>query len=230
MKKVLLLAAVAALAASTVSAQAADVASPDPAGTNDLYFGTGNPNGDFTTAAGSNAVLGLRADIRGGSLIAPTIDSGTGLDNLYVVPAGQSGGGALWDFVYSVDVSQAGGSFAAYIANITVTGPGGSASFNPITQVPDNDAPNHTAELANGIAQNAENIVFGGGNPDALGVYTIDLTLNNNVNGVAGSLVAEDIIKVDVVATPLPSAANMGLGMLAVIGAAGMLRKKLRTA
>ena len=78
------------------------------------------------------------------------------------------------------------------------------------------------------VQQNAENIGFGfiGGSPNTTGVYTIDLTYTDTKTGAT----ADDVIKVDVVATPLPSAANMGLGMLAVIGAAGMLRKKLRTA
>jgi hypothetical protein len=52
----------------------------------------------------------------------------------------------------------------------------------------------------------------------AAGSTSYDFDPDANPTGGAGA------------STPLPSAASMGLGMLAVIGAAGMLRKKLRTA
>jgi hypothetical protein len=229
MKKILMLAAVAAIAAATTAAQADTLGyngNVKVDSTGDLYFGAGNLNGDFATSTASTGeVLGLRADIRFGSLITAT-DSSPGVTNLYTVPAG--GSPAAWDFVYSVDVSGTSNTLANYVATLTITPPVGvGGSFDPLL-VPDNNGPRNEDKTT--VAQNAENIGFPsfGGNPNLTGVYTFNLQLFA-VGGVAGSAIASDTIFVNVVPTPLPSAANMGLGMLAVIGAAGMLRKKLRT-
>jgi hypothetical protein len=232
MKRVILAAVVAMVAASTGAAVHADTLAFNQGvavdGTGNLYTGTGNPNGDFATSTGSTgAVLGLRADIRQGSLITGT-DSGSGALNLYSVPYGYNAGLAKWDFVYSIDVTNTGKLLSAYTATLTVTAPGGgSTAFNPLL-ISDNNGPRHPYDpTINTIAQNSENIVFGGGNPNLLGQYTFDMTLTDTSTGTQ---VAEDKMFVDVVPTPLPSAAGMGLAALGVIGAAALLRKKLRAA
>jgi hypothetical protein len=50
--------------------------------------------------------------------------------------------------------------------------------------------------------------------------------ISNPLVGTIGGTITQSAVAV----TPLPSAASMGLGMLAVVGAASMLRKKLRVA
>jgi hypothetical protein len=230
MKKVLALLAAAIMAAGTAAARANTVAynqnvaddggSPTPY----LFFGTGNPNGHFTTDSNNGIVIGLRADTRFVGPIAP-VDSAPGVTNLYNSTAG-GGSLALWNYVYSIDVSGATDTnLNDYVATISITGPGGALpSYDAIHDIPDNDGPHHAAELANGVAQNSENIGFIGGNPNLAGLYTIDLTLKD----ARGAVVASDEIFVN--AAPLPSAATMGLGMLALVGAAGLVRKKLRIA
>ena len=231
MKKVLMLAVVAAIVAGNTAIQAASVNTYNDSvnatqGNGNLYFGTGNPNGLFavTTDSALGIQLGLRADIRGGSLITAT-NGPTGVNNLYTVPLGFGGSpnGALWDFVYSIDVGT--GSLSDYTANIEVTPTLGiPVAFDPFS--PSDNEPSGSTH----VAQNAENIIFG--LPPALGdliastpnQYKFDLTLTNKSTGA----VTEDIMFVN--AVPLPSAAGMGLGMLGLIGAAGLLRKKFGTA
>ncbi len=189
MKKILMMAAVAAIAASTASAQADTVFNTNVVGTGSpppgiLFFGSGNPNGNFTVGNNGVAgtaptiVLGLRADIAFGSLITPTIGGPTNVDNVYIVPAGVQTGGidagdALWDFVYSIDVSGTTSPLTDFVATLTVTDPLGNSS-GPLNPLSFNGNGGGTQ-----IAQNAENISFGGGNPNLTGLYTIDLTLNS---------------------------------------------------
>ena len=230
MKSLLLLAVVAAVAAGTTAARAADVAAQSD-GT--LYFGSGNPNGDFTTSTGSDgSILGLRADYRYGALVAP-------VGNVYTVTAG-GGSLALWDYVYSIDLTHASGGTdptQGYTATLTITSSNQNSSvtstssvfYNPLL-IPDNDKTGGGVVIEPvtfPVQQNAENISFpviGGFDGNIPGTYTIDLTLKN----AAGAQIATDEILVNVV--PLPSAATMGAGMLGLVAAAAFLRKKFQTA
>ena len=69
------------------------------------YNGTGNANSNFTVATNGNIELGLSAILRH---VGP-IDPGAG-NNIYTVPAGNSGSLALWNFEFSVNDRYNGGA------------------------------------------------------------------------------------------------------------------------
>src|SRR5262245_31522872 len=86
--------------------------------------GTGTSNGHFAVDTEANGVeLGLRASIRGpaGGPITPT-------GNVYFAPVGSTPPGrALWNFEFSVNT----GSLENTHSLLTITGPGGTWSFDP---------------------------------------------------------------------------------------------------
>jgi hypothetical protein len=174
--------------------------------------GTGTSNGHFAVDTGADGVeLGLRASLRFVGPITPT-------GNLYIAPAGNSSGRALWNFEFSVNP----GSLLGTYSLLTITGPGGSLAFDP-TLIPDN------TPIGGPFDQNSENLAFAflGGplnfNPNASGIYTFDLKLFS----VDKELLGEVSIQVN--AIPEPSTWAM-----MILGFAGVgfmaYRRKLRPA
>jgi hypothetical protein len=232
MKKVLLLAAVAAMTASTVVAHA--TTQFDQNLTAGWIDGTSaNPNGGFTTDTENGIQLGLRAKLRQSPNV---IDSST---DVYNVPVGAEIGvptRASWNYEFSMNVTS-GSLLTDYTETMVITDvtTGATATVNPLTYWNDDSGGKVT------LAQNSENPAFSdfplvnplvntagplGYNMNALDEYEFNLS----VTDISTGLGASDTIFVNVVPTPLPSAAGMGLGMFGVIAAAGLLRKKLRTA
>jgi hypothetical protein len=251
MKKVLLLAVVAAIAATGAAAQATvtyDTTVTSPPG---VFFGTGNANGGFTVDQENNVELGLSAHL---AVISPILDPVS--TDVYDVPEGQEPGTtqvrSAWNINYSINVAQTGSnSLSSYIAQLAVVDTTTNTavttwdvlgnSTTAETHVVDDAFSNATGSVIHSdntgihsgdvVAQNSENAEFFPGlNYNSGDDYTFTLSLFTNNNGVAGTALASDTIVVDAVATPLPSAAGMGLGMFGVIVAASLLRKKLRTA
>ena len=222
MKKILALTLAAAFAGAPLAAYAND-AMP----TGGFNSGSGNPQNNFTINTSDNLELALSAQARFSTTPAVT-DNNNGT---YAALPGtnKSGGGvvgALWDFDFSVEALN-GSTFPSSL-DVTITITDANNDFSGVISplaIGDN------FKGAGNEAQNSENLDFpsiftsttGSFNPNEANTYFITLT----ATPVGGSQFS-DSIAVNVV--PLPSAAAMGLGMLAVVGAAGLLRKKLHIA
>lgn len=240
MQKVYLLAVFAAMAAIGSAAQAEvtyDTTLATPPG---VFFGTGNANGGFTVDSENGVELGLSAHLAVISDVLHPVST-----NVYEVPEGAEPGKptrASWNTNFSINVGS-GSSLTDYIATLQVKDTTTNTVLTTwdvlgndtaaIPHVTDDSLYNGTVHtgLASGdyVAQNSENAAFFSGfNIGSSDDYLVTLSLYTNDSGSPGSLVASDSIVV-ALPTPLPSAASMGRGMLGVIGAAGLLRKKLRT-
>jgi hypothetical protein len=172
--------------------------------------GTGTSNGHFAVDTEADGVeLGLRASIRGpgGGPITPT-------GNLYIAPAGNSSGKALWNFEFSVNP----GSLLGTHSLLTITGPGGVLAFNP-QLILDN------TPIGGPLYQNSENLAFAflGGpinfNPNASGIYTFDLKLFSSNDQLLGD------VSIQVNAVPEPSTWAMLIFGFAGIGYMAYRRK-----
>jgi len=218
--------------AAILTAAAAPVAHADTLGGPGVYFGTGNPDGNFTVATSGPLQLGLKAITRG---VAPPIVP-SGIDYTYSPGHGANPVLSTWNFVFSVNTGSNTLGDYTYQIHITDVTTGGTATFDP-TSLLDNgqvDGLNvlctHNAACtydpsATGI-QNAENLGFGflssqlgGFNPNAADTYTITLS----ATAVAGGAVVNDTI--NVVPTPEPSSLIfLGTGLVSGIGT--MLRRR----
>ena len=140
--------------------------------------GSGTTNDHFTVDTETNGVeLGLRASLRFAGSITPTGD-------LYTVPAGTgSPNRALWNFDFSVNR----GLYTNTHSVLTITGPGGSSTYN-LQLIPDN------TPGGGPLYQNSENLGFAflGGpinfDPNATGLYTFDLALFSSENVQLGDV------------------------------------------
>ena len=169
--------------------------------------GSGTSNGHFAVDSEANGVeLGLRASIRFVGPITPT-------GNLYIAPAGNSSGMALWNFEFSVNP----GSWVGTHSLLTITGPSGTLAFDPTT-IGDNTP-------ANGLFdQNSENLGFFPGaplnfNPNASGIYTFDLKLYSAQDQLLGDVL------IQVNAVPEPSTWAMLILGFAGVGFMAYRRK-----
>ncbi|KRR27863.1 hypothetical protein CQ14_08465 [Bradyrhizobium lablabi] len=170
--------------------------------------GSGTSNGHFTVDSEDNGVeLGLRASLR---FIGPITPTG----NLYIAPAGNSSGKALWNFEFSVNP----GSLTGTHSLLTITGPGGSLAFDPII-IGDN------TPIGGPLYQNSENLGFAflGGpinfNPNVSGVYTFDLKLFSAENRQLAD------VSIQVNAVPEPSTWAMLILGFAGVGFMAYRRK-----
>nr|WP_108515001.1 PEPxxWA-CTERM sorting domain-containing protein [Bradyrhizobium algeriense] len=171
------------------------------------HQGTGTSNGHFAVDTEADGVeLGLRASIRGpgGGPITPT-------GNLYIAPVGSTPPGrALWNFEFSVNP----GSLVDTHSLLTITGPGGTFAVDPTTYFGDNKPDGGS------FYQNSENLGFSifpglNFNPNASGIYTIDLKLFGENDQLLGD------VSIQVNAVPEPSTWAMlilgfaGIGFMA---------------
>ena len=226
MFKFLSLAAILAVAASPA-------AHADTLGGPGVYFGTGNPDGNFTVATNGPLQLGLKAQIRGvGSPIVPS-----GMD-YSVTPGAGSPGRFTWNFDFSVNTG--GAALDAYTYLITITddaNPATTFTFDP-SLTPGNALAANGLSVCNGTTpppcpaynsatddgfQNSENLAFGylpGYGFNSADEITIVFTATSTA---AGHAVTTDTI--NVVPTPEPSSlVLLGTGLLGGIGT--MIRRR----
>ena len=209
------------LETASPNASAATAGNSAPGGNPSWYDGTGNPQGGFTVATASGVELGLRAKLRGSTSVYHSSD-GT-----YVFATGTSGGLALWNFEFSIDVRPgAVGSLtlaSLLNASLTVTdnGTGGSITVNPLTAWGDDagygssagntmtvkHAPENPLDW---VAQNSENPTIGGSgfNPWIADSYTFVLSVT-----LPGNVTVSDTMTVDTIPEPA-TMALLGIGCL----------------
>jgi len=233
---------------SLLSPNAADPDSPQTATNNSSYYAgsTGNPQGFWQAATEGNVELGLRAVLRFGGPSA--YSSG----NTYIVPTGVSGGRALWNYDFSIDLNtggalggltfaalSAGGSVSLTVQDITAGGP--IFSVDPTTHWTDNDSyggggTTNAAKHPNGGlpanvlnfqddwgTQNSQNLSFPDGPLPGFNPWLGD-TYRFTLTLVtpAGVTISDSI---DVTAVPEPaSMAVLGAGLVAL----GTIRRRRR--
>lgn len=188
-----------------------------------VYFGAGNPNGNFNISTGNNLELALRAKNR--TPVGPVlIDGSTGV---YSVPAGFCNVGcgtpkAKWNYEFSIHTLD-GSALTGYsfLLGVDHDATAGTNFYyvDPLSYWPDN--------ATDGLAgvQNSENFTFGntpGGaiNANATGLYDFILLAFNSRQELIG--------QVDMtVQVPEPgSLALLGLGLA---GLAAVGRRKLKS-
>ncbi len=189
-----------------------------------VYFGAGNPNGNFNIDRENNLELALRAKNR--TSVGPVLIDGS--SGVYTVPAGfcMSGCGspkAKWNYEFSIHTLD-GSSLANYTFQLGVDhDPSAGTNFtyvNPMTYWIDN-----ATDGAAGI-QASQNISFGntpGGfiNANASGLYDFILLAYSP----AGTLQAQADMTVQV-----PEPGSLALFGLGLAGLAAFGRRKLRKA
>jgi hypothetical protein len=232
MINVLSFAAILAVAASP-AAHASEVFDTSLGGPG-VYFGTGNPDGNFAVATDGTVQLGLEAITRG--VAPPIVPSG----NYYAITPGTGKpGDTTWNFVFSVNTGSS--ALNAYTYSMTITDDVTSLTntFDPDpSSITDDALVNGSGTVCNGGGtpvctkpynaanydgfQNSENLGFGflpGFNVNSTDEYTISLT----ATPTGGSAVT-DTINVGP-ATPEPSSlVLLGTGLVSGIGT--MLRRR----
>ncbi len=148
-------------------------------------FGSGNPDGGWTTGTGGGIELGLRAKNR---------DDGStpNVDGVYSFPTGYAVGNparALWNFEFSIDTgAQSLSTYDFYLGIDTDAGAGvnylislvdplsafGGNSFGKWNTLNGQGVEISLTDALNEgytVAQNSQNIAFFGQNPEAPGIY-----------------------------------------------------------
>jgi hypothetical protein len=206
-------------------------------------FGTGNPNGGWTSETGNNIQLALRAKNR-------TTGDTTNVNGVYSFATGvdpSNAARARWNFEFSINSNAAqnpGGpnlSSYVYLLSVDIDPTLGTnfITFNPVTGIPDNAYGNNSTgngagtvgnaitspglQAANNIAQNSSNIMFAPflGDPNANGVYDFVLRAydpSDLVNALATTSMR--VIVGDPSALPDSGAtvAMLGIGLVAIAG------------
>jgi hypothetical protein len=175
--------------------------------------GSGQINGGFVVTTASNGdQIGLRAFLRGVGLLPQTNDGV--LTATYLAPAGTSGMNlSLWNLDGDIDLRASGHTISDYTATLTFTDRSGLVT--PVDAVGSGLAPANTR-----LGQSSENpgfpflsTIFPSFDPNALGVYSLDLTL---VPKTFTGDTLEARINVDVVSVPEP--ASLALALCGSIG------------
>jgi hypothetical protein len=191
--------------------------------------------------------LGLRAKLRQVNAVIEPVG------NVYTVPNGPqtnpvfTPNRAAWNYEFSIDL-QPGGAGSGLTLNditaelvITNVQQAQSATVNPLTWWTDDSywGPSGKTSVASGLnwgAQNSESPTFGDFplaafyNMSSTDDYQFTLNVYRGGTATPTALIASDTILVDVVATPLPSAAGMGALLVVGLGAAALLRKRMAVA
>ena len=197
-----------------------------------VYYGSGNTGTNYgltvNTASGVELALGTILRFVGPALPSPTNG------NVYYVPTGTSGGLALWDIVFSVNLQAGSGNGGLVLSGINplltvtdLTTPG-SFSFNPLG-IPDNAGWNGSKNTAilnlttDYGFQNAENPSFAVGfNPYANDTYVVTLSAGT----AAGDTTSLGSVSEQINATPLPAALPLFAGGLGLMGLLARRRKR----
>lgn len=232
MKKVILSAALAALVAAPVAAQA-DTTAYDATVNGGFMPGHGDPQNNFTVVTSTDGFvqLGLSAQPRFSGPAVPDNGAGTYFAFVGSNKSGSGLVGAIWNFDFSVETS--GSLLLSGLQNVTITVENSEGTIGTINPFDSSEINDNTPVGSTTVAQNSENIDFSGifnlpkpnfdvNLPDS---YTITLSAQES----SGATVS-DVIHVDAAATPLPSAAGMGLLLVAGLGAVGLLRKRFTAA
>lgn len=183
-----------------------------------VYFGSGNPNSNFTTLTTDQFELGLGTNLR---FVGPVVPSPLN-SAIYNVPTGILGSGSKWDFIFSVDW-QSGFDLGAdhWWLSVLNTANGQTLGFNP-SSIGDNATNGHGF-------QNAESLGFAfistffpnfGYDPNQNDTFIVTLSLQNSSNADISS-VSETINQ-----TPLPAALPLFAGGLGVMSLLGWRRKR----
>jgi hypothetical protein len=204
-----------------------------------VYFGSGNFNGDYTIDTSNNIEVALRAKDRDGA--QATINGSSGI---YHANPGTCGGGigcnggtkARWNYEFSVN-TRANGTGTLDLTNVFAilgvdTNPGLGVSYtflNVFTNWLDNDYWNGAKRSGLTLlpvagefgVQQSVNPLFGnsgfmpGFNPNASGLYDLQLSVYENVRGTQGALLAQTHTQVQVGTIPEPSSfLLMGIALL----------------
>ena len=212
-----------------------------------VYFGSGNPNTDWTVNTDGSIELGLATIHREVGAVVPTST------NIYNVPTGNdspfNSARAWWNFNFSVNL-RAGGTGTLTLGDVTPTLQiqdylhGTSLTFNPFTAFPDNSAFDGTNTRNGNVSgqqattgdvgfQNSENLVFFpslGFDMNANDTFLITLSLLNNSDNSSLGSVSEYVVVGTGAPTPLPAAAPLFASGLAGLGWLARRRKKKQIA
>jgi hypothetical protein len=184
--------------------------------------GSGAINGGFVVATSSltngGDQIGLRASLRFSGLL-PQINDGV-FTATYFAPAGSSGGNlALWNIDGDIDLRQSGHTIGDYTATLTFTDRSGLVT--PVDAVMSGLAPANTrlGQASDNPGFSFLSPVFPSFDPNAPGVYSLDLTL---VPKTFSGDTLEARINVDVAAVPEPTtlalALSGGVGLILLRG------------
>lgn len=137
-----------------------------------VFFGTGNPNTNWTV---DNESGGVQLGLLGLQRYVGAYDPGAG-SNIYHAATGQNltHGGSVWDIAFSINSGDT--SLNNVIASLCMTdvGTGSSGCMNPLG-IGDN-------AIRGNVAQNSEPLAFGNASPDLFALVLNDAAYNVNAN------------------------------------------------
>jgi hypothetical protein len=197
-------------------------------------YGSGNPDGGWTTETGGGITVGLRGKNR-------TTGATPNVNGVYTFPTGTVGSPAraLWNFEFSINSGTAPLSSYIYSLSVDLDPSQGVnfLTFNPLTGYGDNSYGN--AGTANGqgieglasalaggntIAQNSQNIVFLGLNPLLDGTYDYVLTASSAAGGPQATVGITVVVGNGGSRVP-DAGSTVALLGTALVGLAGLRRK-----
>ena len=165
-------AAAAAAFLALSAAQAGVVYDTSLASPPGVFFGTGNPNTNWTV---DNESGGVQLGLLGLERFVGAYDPGAG-SNVYHAATGQNltHGGSVWDIAFSINSGDI--SLNNVIANLCMmdVGTGSSGCMDPLA-IGDN-------AISGNVAQNAEPLAFGNASPDLFALVLGDAAYNVNAN------------------------------------------------